>query len=347
MELGKISFDRDGLCYENTIGYHNYNMQCYRRLLRFLKHYALSGPLVTFVEDLILRAAEALEFCVWQDGSIPPIGDSSVYQSKIVSRNKSRCFYESGFAVIKNNDLYLSVICGSRTEYHKQVDDSSITLRFMNRDVLIDGGSYTYDLGNPHRRCVESTLGHSGVFLRECDGLLRKEFVRNFGLVSGKIERFEESSEGVRLSCRYSVRNGRISFIRKIFVCWPDEVAIVDSIEHSILTGSPETVQRFLFGPTLDARFDGKNKLSLTSEDFSCTLFQLTDCDSVLYRGEDANPVRGWCSYKFKEILPTYGVDFMKSSRRNRFATIIKLANCTGLSDCSPAVRAFADRGDF
>jgi hypothetical protein len=347
MELGKISFDRDGLCYENTIGYHNYNMQCYRRLLRFLKHYELSDILMTFVDNLLLRAAEALEFCVWQDGSIPPIGDSSVYRSKIASRNKSRCFYESGFAVIKNNDLYLSVLCGARTEYHKQVDDSSITLRFMNREILIDGGAYLYDQADPHRRCVESSLGHSGLFLKEFDGLLRSEFRRQFGPVSGKIERFEENSDGVRVSCRYSVRNGRISFIRKIFVCWPDEIAIVDSIELSILTGSPDTVQRFLFGPTLDVRFDEKNKLTLTSKDFSCTLFQLSDCDSVLYRGEDASLVRGWCSYKFKEILPTYGVDFMQSSHRNRFATIIKLANCAGLSDCSPAVRAFADRGDF
>jgi len=230
MELGKVSFDRDGLCYENTIGYHNYNMQCYRRLLRFLKHYDMSGPLIAFIDELILRAAEALEFCVWQDGSIPPIGDSPVYQTKIISRNKSRCFYESGFVVIKNDDLYLSVICGSRTEFHKQVDDSSITLRFMNRDVLIDGGSYNYDRGDPHRRCVESSLGHSGLFLKECDGLLRSEFLRKLGPVSGKIERFEESGDGVRVSCRYSMRNGRISFIRKIFVCWPDEVAIVDYI---------------------------------------------------------------------------------------------------------------------
>jgi hypothetical protein len=346
IELGKSSFDRDGLCNENSIGYHNFNVHCYRGLLEFCKHYGGSDTLVTFLEELILRATTALEFCVWQDGSIPPIGDSAVYRIAITSRNEPRCFYESGFAVVKNNDLYLSIVCGGPSEIHKQVDDSSMTLRFMNRDILVDGGSYLYDRTNPHRRCVESSLGHSGLFLKEFDGLLRSEFLQKYGPVSGKIERFEEGVDGVRIQCVYSVSNGHAVFVRNIYVCWPDEVAIVDSMELKDMASSPEPVQRFLFGPTLDARLDEKNKLALTAEDFSCTLFQLTDCNSVLYRGEDANPVRGWCSYKFKEILPTFGVDFVCNSQKSRFSTIIKLAKCASLSECSTTVRAFAEGAD-
>ena len=325
----------------------DFNLKCYRGLLEFCKHYGLSEALVNFLEELIPRATKALEFCVWQDGSIPPIGDSQVYQLKIASRNEPRCFYESGFAVVKNNDLYLSILCGSRTEIHKQVDDSSITLRFMNRDILIDGGSYLYDRTDPHRRCIESSLGHSGLFLKEFDGLLRHEFVRKFGPVSGKIDRFEESHDGVRVRCVYSVSNGRAVFVRDIFVCWPDEVAIVDSVELSEVAGSPETVQRFLFGPTFDIRLDERNKLILTSDDFSCTLFQLLDCDGDLYRGEDARLVRGWFSKKYKEILPTYGVDFVRNSQENRFSTIIKLAKCASLSECSTTVREFAGMVDL
>ncbi len=345
-ELGKSSFDRDGLCNENSVGYHNFNLHCYRGLLEFCKHYRLSEILITFLEELTLRATKALEFCVWQDGSIPPIGDSAVYKVNIASRNEPRCFFESGFAVVKNDDLYLSIQCGAPTEIHKQVDESSMTLRFMNRDILVDGGSYLYDRTNPHRRCVESSLGHSGLFLKEFDGLLRSEFLRKFGSVSGKIERFQESNDGVRVKCVYSVSNGRTVFTRHIFVCWPDEVAIVDSAELSEGAGNPETVQRFLFGPTLNVRFDERDKLIMTAAEFSCTLFQLLDCEGVLYRGEDTSPVRGWCSYKFKEILPTYGVDFVRNSHMNRFSTIIKLSKCASLSECSTTVRAFAGGAD-
>jgi len=347
MELGKSSFDRDGLCNENSIGYHNFNLHCYRRLLEFCKYYGLSKALVSFLEGLTLRATKALEFCVWQDGSIPPIGDSAVYRVNIASRNESRCFRESGFAVVKNDDLYLSILCGARTEIHKQVDDSSMTLRFMNRDILVDGGSYLYDRTNPHRRCVESSLGHSGLFLKEFDGLLRSEFLRQFGSVVGKIESFKESSDGVRIKCVYSVSNGHTVFVRNIFICWPDEVAIVDSVEISEGGFSSETVQRFLFGPTLDVRFDGRDKLILASEGFSCTLFQLLDCDGDLYRGEDGSRVRGWCSYKFKEILPTYGVDFIPNAPMSRFSTIIKLTKCASLSECSTTVLAFAAQVDL
>jgi hypothetical protein len=84
LELGKHSFDRDGLCNENTIGYHCHNLNLYRGLVEFCKHYGLSGDLVDFLEKTVVRATRALEFCVWQDGSIPPIGDSAVYRTKFL-----------------------------------------------------------------------------------------------------------------------------------------------------------------------------------------------------------------------------------------------------------------------
>ena len=217
LELGKTSFDRDGLCNENTIGYHSYNLNLFRGLVEFGKHYGLSGAFIDFLEEIIFRATKALEFCVWQDGSIPPIGDSPAYRTKIASRNKPRCFYESGFAVVKNDDLYLSIVCGAPTETHKQVDDSSMTLRFLNHDVVIDGGSYLYDTTDPYRRCIASSLGHSGIFLKEFDSLLRKEVLRKFGPVSGKIERFEEDDAGVRVRCQYLVRDGRRYVCTKYF----------------------------------------------------------------------------------------------------------------------------------
>jgi len=346
-ELGKSSFDQEGLCNENTIGYHSFNLSLYRRLVVFCRQYRLSKSLIDFLEETIFRATKALEFCVWQDGSIPPIGDSALYRTKTTSRNEPRCFYESGFAVVKNNDFYLSIVCGAPTETHKQVDDSSITVRFKNRDILIDGGSYTYDHTDPYRRCVASSLGHSGVFLKEFDGLFRSEFRRKYGPVTGKIERFVESDEGVRITCRYSVRDGGVVFVRNIFVCWPDEVAILDSIELHDVAFTSETVQRFLFGPTFDVQFEERDKLTLASEDFSCSLFQLSECDGILYRGERGDSFRGWYSHKYKEILPTYAVDFVLKSEMNRFSTIIKLAKCMNLSECSTTVREFAGIVDF
>ena len=346
IELVGSAFDRQGLCNENSIGYHTFNLQCYRRVQEFCKYYCLSETLVNFLDEFVARAKKALEFCIWQDGSIPPIGDSSVYKLRIKSRNESQCFSESGFAVVKNNDLYLSIICGARTEIHKQVDDTSITLRFKNRNILIDGGAYLYDQADPYRRCLESSLGHSGIFLKEFDGLLRREYLRKFGPVAGIIEHFEEGPDGVRIKCVYSVRNGRVVFVRNIFVCWPDEVAIVDSVDLNEKSGSPASVQRFLFGPTLNVRFDERNKLILSSDDFSCTLFQLLDCDGELYYGGDENLVRGWFSEKYKEKLVTFGVDFACYSHMSRFSTIIKLAKCVSLSECSTAVRSFAGGAD-
>lgn len=118
--------------------------------------------------------------------------------------------------------------------------------------------------------------------------------------------------------------------------------SIVDSVKLNDNFSSPETVQRFLFGPTLDVRFDGPNKLVLTSDEFSCTVFQLLGCEGILYRGEGESPIRGWYSRKYNEILPPYAVDFVRNSQMSRFSTVIKLTKCASLSRCSTTVRAFA-----
>ena len=208
-------------------------------------------------------------------------------------------------------------------------------------------GARTYTIERIH---TDDVLNRALVivvyFLKSSMDCYVASFFEKYGSVSGKIERFEESVDGVRIKSVYLVSNGSTVFTRHIFVCWPDEVAIVDSVEFSKMAGNPETVQRFLFGPTLDARFDEKNKLILTADEFSCTLFQLLDCEDVLYRGEDTSPVRGWFSKKYKEILPTYGVDFVQKAQLSRFSTIIKLAKCASLAECSTAVRSFASRVD-
>ena len=135
-------------------------------------------------------------------------------------------------------------------------------------------------------------------------------------------------------------------FVRNIFVCWPDEVAIVDSIVLSEGTSSPETIQRFLFGSTLDVRFDGPDKLILTSDEFSYTLFQLLDCEGDLYRGEERESVPWLVLLANTRRYCRRMVWISRASPISRFSTIIKLAKCASLSECSTTVRSFAGGAD-
>ena len=154
-ELMTHTFDCDGYANENTIGYHRYNLLKYIEAENLFRKWGIdNSDYLNYGASIINRAKKALSFCVWQDGTIPPIGDWPVHSVEYESLNSSKCFSESGFAVIKNDDLYVSIICGRRTSAHKHVDDTSITIRYCGEDICIDGGNYNFDRSSPYRQCL-------------------------------------------------------------------------------------------------------------------------------------------------------------------------------------------------
>jgi hypothetical protein len=338
--LATDSFDKDGLCNENTIGYHNFNLSLYRKLLALLNTLEIAGHLRGHIEPLIARAASALELCVFPDGKIPPIGDSPRYDLGLKSRNGAFCFFESGFAVVKRDDLYFSLICGSRTEWHKQMDDSAIYLQYKGVDVVIDAGSHSYDHTNPYTRAVTSSTGHSGIFLSKFDGMPRHEVQAKFGPVSGRISRFEESKEGVRIACNYAVQGCDAAFTRFVFVGAAGEVVLVDTVDAP---EGEDVVQRFVLGPTIDAVAE-EGRVRLAAPGFAGSIIHGVDAVD-LYRGEAEHKIRGWSTYEFGKISPTAGIDVRRGPGQTVYSTIIRLGD-GGLDDCSAAARHFATQKD-
>jgi hypothetical protein len=347
VKLALATFDSDGLCNENTIGYHRYNLHLYKNIIRFVEHYGIQqADALSSLRSITERAEVALRQVIWQDGIVPPIGDSAKYEVNLSPINTSKCYFESGFCVVKTDDLYLSFICGSKTETHKQVDDTSITLRYKNVEILTDAGSYLYNRNNPHRRCVESSYGHSGIFPAEGDGLLRKEFLRWFGPVSGGMESFEQNGATTRVQATFKLMNGAVSIARHIFVSKENEIAIVDKVDlvDPAKYRKEHFVQRFLAGPDMECRRGGEKTIFMQSGELKCSMFQLSDIDSSsLYKGEENNKVRGWQSYSLGVINPTFGIDFYQKLRNGKlqFATVISLNGAASYDDCSPETQEF------
>ncbi|CAI8825584.1 Putative heparinase II/III family protein [Burkholderia ambifaria] len=334
------SFDKDGLCNENTIGYHNFNLSLYTKIHDALGKLGIAASMRADIEPVLDNAMRALRLAIFPNGMIPPIGDSPRYDSHVTSVNESFCFFESGFAVVKRDDFYLSLICGGRTNWHKHMDDTAIYLQYKGEDVFVDGGSYSYDQRNPHTRCITSSAGHSGVFLSQFDGLPRYELIAKYGPVSGSIKRFEESDDGVRIECAYSVPGCWTSFRRFVFVHWLGEVVIVDMVK------SPDpaaAVQRFLLAPDVSAHAE-QGIIRLQGETFEGAIIH-SSRHADFYRGEQDGKVRGWSTYDFGEISPTTGVDLSGGPIAGEFSSIVVL-NGTDPQGGSDRARAFANKTD-
>lgn len=340
LSLADNSFDKDGLCNENTIGYHNFNLSLYRKLRAVLANLGIADSLFEKIDALIVKASGALELCVLPDGKIPPIGDSPRYDLGLPSRDGTFCFFESGFAVVKRDGLYFSLVCGGTTEWHKQMDDSSIYLQYNGVDVVVDAGSYSYDQSDAYSRCVTSTTGHSGIVPALLDGLPRHEVQSKFGPVSGRIERFEESDDGVRIACTYTVPGCDTTLNRYVFVAQSDEVVVVDTFDAPDVA---DVVQRFVLGPELTVLSDDGG-IRLTAPSFSGTL-RNHGANADIYKGQTEGKVRGWTAFEFGRVVPTIGIDLRSANAERVYSTIIRLDD-DGSNRCSEAALNFAERAD-
>ncbi|PYG78762.1 MULTISPECIES: heparinase II/III family protein [unclassified Pseudomonas] len=339
LKLAEKAFCKDGLCNENTIGYHNYNLQLYQVFCDLLDAEELTSPEFSNLRNIINRAEVSLRHCVRQDGSVPPVGDSPAYLSKKSSINQSKFFPRSGFAVVKNEDFYLSLQCGSRTEVHKQMDDSSITLRYKGVDILIDAGSYSYDRETGFGRYIESATGHTGIYPLAFDYLRRREIVKTFGGILGGIDYFCETDSGFELRCHYKTQDGTVSAGRTIIACWPDEIWINDTIEiHKALPSwrfSEAKVQRFLFGPNIMISQCEPGEFILRGSGISGKLFSLNSVGGRLTFGQTDPDIRGWHSIEFGEILENSCLEFISTNPVASFTVALKLSEGATMSQLS------------
>ena len=321
------AFDQDGLCDENTIGYHVFNLDLYRGIEDYRRQSGLGGRFLEVAPPILRKAEHALGLCLWQDGSVPPIGDSPVYRIDTAPINRSKWFRDSHFLVVKNDDLYLSLICGSRSDCHKHVDDSSITLRYRGENILVDGGSYRYDRNDPLRQCVESARGHSGVFLSCLDGMPTREYLLPRTRGRADILSFEEDACASVATCAYTLFDGAVRVERTVGVLWPDEVVLSDRVTIDPHRAPERAVQRLLMGPqlSLQERRDGDRQLLFRGRRVHVAVTHLTGSACDLYRGEEGPPARGWYSEIWQEILPVQGVDYLQEGHQHRFVTVIQL----------------------
>jgi len=325
------AFDRDGFADENTVGYHRFNMSLYSDAVKWYSNWHVDERFASVAHPILERAQSALRIAVWPDGSIPPIGDSPVFSKAANSINQPRLFSESHFGVIKSDDLYVSLICGWRGKAHKHVDDTSLTIRYLNTDIVIDAGSYNYDRKDPLRQCLESSFGHSGIFLTAMDGLLQAAYFKLEP--AAKIKEWVEDQYGVKATAEIHFAKWGATLQRRVEVVWPNRVLVSDRV--SIDEGFPPMTARqsWLLGAEMRAGKppeDGAQETVTLDNGTVCATLHFSNHGNKswteTYSGATHPMARGWCSQTFGEISPTMELSRYQSGRLMEFDVEIVLA---------------------
>lgn len=343
LDLARNAFDRDGLCNENTIGYHNFNLFCYDEVRRMHEIEKFDETIENQLLPIIEQADLALSHCMLQDNTVPTIGDSGRYPIRHrKSLDRSAGFPESGFGVVKDERLYLSAICGSRSEIHKHADDSSITVSYDCQPLVIDSGSYLYDANDPYRKAMASALGHSGIVPAILDGLTRSELLRTYPAYWARTDSRPSVDDGWRrMDMTYGVAD-LLDVSRTMAV---DEssrwVAVTDRVTFSSDTVDTRARQRWLLGPQLGARRLGHGRWWFpASEGMGLNLISWGCTEEELYRGENTGLHRGWYSEQYGKKVPVFGMNLTASGTYQVIRTLLHVADnpLVDLTDIPPRV---------
>jgi hypothetical protein len=184
------------------------------------------------------------------------------------------------------------------------------------RELFTDGGSLTYDKGNPYRRCIASTSGHSGLFPSSADGLLREEFLSKYAPAKATITDTKISENFDAVTCSQSLRNGALTAQRRFIVPSSKQVAIIDRISISTKQEGEHWVARFLLGPDIDVATSIHGIHVLSKEETIGHLYLSTDAEVKITYGQVDPAYKGWASKRFGEVVPATCLDIKMSSEK-------------------------------
>lgn len=173
-EILTVMFDEYGIAGENSPEYQKYWISLITPLANLMSDWRLRvGTEGDFdVQRLLESAKEALLLFADENKQLLPIGDS--HSRSVDSRPSSEVNLLSskqGFAFWKHNRTFLTFNCGYSNQAHKHCDDSSITLTYAGKNLILDSGYFSHDWNDPRVIYTKSQNAHSGVFLKKLDHL--------------------------------------------------------------------------------------------------------------------------------------------------------------------------------
>jgi hypothetical protein len=162
-----IAYDADGFINENTIAYQNVNNMLYQEVCDFCARYHLESSTTRSISKTVEMGVIAFKKSLLHNGKCPSIGDS--HESKnaatpylpIIGKH---LFKHSGFFFDNTDGTFFSFNCGCRSEIHKHIDDTSIILKYLEKDIFVDSGFYGYDRTDPLYAAIHGSRGHSAIF---------------------------------------------------------------------------------------------------------------------------------------------------------------------------------------
>ncbi|HHT7142509.1 heparinase II/III domain-containing protein [Bacillus cereus group sp. MYBK104-1] len=292
----KDSFTVDYINVENSPAYHDHTYRLFCEVKDFIDFNNIlfeNIQIKNLLEMIYQRHLEMLK----PDHSYPLIGDTEkIYFLDDKPQYSTVVYPETGLAILKDKNCYITLKSGYVNLSHKHLDDLSFTIYYKGYDLFTDGGKYNYNNKDPYRKYIVSPFSHNTIIVDNKEYPLDLKSSKKLGIVNYALEDEFECIELIN-DLYEGVKIKRFFFLLK-----PNLVIILDRIQSD---SAHEYVQNFILHQDILFSKISKEKASAQSLDgnIKMTMTQHKDIDDMEYSFGDKINTLGFTSEKFGEIV--------------------------------------------
>lgn len=319
--------DKEGVSQEGSLDYQYRNFRWYEEALSRLRiagrHRALAWL------ERLLKMPELLRWGVRSDGNLIMWGDTNEHKAipqqhlasllnlEITVKEDDPTglkIFESGYFIHRRPGSARAVFTtrfgpGRATAVHGHDDGSGITWDIEGDVILRDSGIYAYE-GGERRLYVRGAEAHSVCVV---EGAQRYTSARTELLAQSSTDQVVYASLESR-AMKGTIWNRSVAYFPSFDVIAVDDrlVSLLDPIKVH---------QLWQLGPAFEYESD---RLACNKRHF--LKFHQAQYDSALeesWRKGEEDPIAGWYSPRYRELIPAATAQFTRSGQRVRFSTIL------------------------
>ncbi len=330
-----------GVHKEHSPSYHFLVLNLFMSIDEFNKNYQLIN---SELDSKIYQMQDYLAYIIKPDGTLPLVGDSAlenvlrIKENQIVNENllylktegrkgtgfDNYCtgYLDAGVGIDKSGifddeNHYFAIFSAFHSSVHKQSDDLSFVLSYDETDYFVDSGKYNFDESDKFRKYIRSTFAHNTIIVdgesydyRDLENVDKSNLYNfscsdNYSIFQSKHTLYE----GVEIN-----RNVIIIYDKGIFI--HDTISSINEHQYQ---------QVFNIGKDVSINYNQSSLLRFnsTKDNSSIYLRQLVEYSSMeIFTGSE-EPVRGWMSETFNQVIPISTVVYSTSGSDVQFQTQI------------------------
>jgi hypothetical protein len=324
-------FSPSGVHLENSPAYHMIVTQLYKKLFRFCDEYDIK--LKPVFANHYARMLDYLAIVSLPSGGFPLIGDTKKEGSikSFLTENSlidylltngrvgmapppgfhdtfSGVFIARGYepCLDYKNTSYLFLQGGMQNRLHKHADNLSFVFSSLGKEVIVDGGHYSYT-NSPWTKYFLSTMAHNNIVINE--NTYHRNQLDNGDIITDSV-RF-----GERISYFKGYHTGYEGFrvSRKLLFIHPNLILVKDDV----LPENPDKISRieqvFNFGKGFEPKDISFDQVWITDDTIDIKIEQHLPFDTITHYHGNESPIRGWRSELTLKKDPVHQVSFVRS----------------------------------